>query len=82
MNRREFVKALPCGCRRGFFLCGEARALWAAVQVAYCGVAYRRGDNSERDKALEAYKVHLGADKEPIAIAAMTLSLPGIDSCP
>ena len=54
----------PCGCRRGFFLCGEARVLWAAVNAAYHAAALKGkfGDWPIYAEAVAAYEAHFGTE--------------------
>jgi len=69
---------LPCGCRRGFFLCAKARALWAAVEAAYqTAVGNKFVGWSAYQDAWAAYENHFGADMEPA-----TIGIPKTAPCP
>jgi len=69
---------LPCGCRRGFFLCAEVRVLWAAVGAAYRAASGNKFvDWSAYAEARAAYENHFGADIKPAMIR-----IPEIVPCP
>jgi len=53
---------LPCGCRRGCFLCAEAERLWAATGHTY-RLASRTQDPADwaaYDDAVRSYYQHFG----------------------
>lgn len=63
---------LPCGCRRGEYLCPEAVRLWNEVNRDY-ELCYNKPTSDYRwddyDKALEAYNRHFGETKLQIVCA-------------
>jgi len=72
---------LPCGCRRGFFLCAEARALWATVEAAYRAAALLKfGNWTAYTDARVAYERHFGYGSSGIESAM--IGIPRTAPCP